>query len=136
MGLKWASDKDEISASPLRLDSTANTKQKIMATIENNYDVSQFTSPLMSRARLYAHKLQSNQSLEWDAAPPSDLQRERRNISKQVKKLDRIQVKRFVVRRDDTCELSAFTNASSQMHGVAIVMKELGTSEGNSCWQK
>ena len=55
LGLNWNRNADKLSCVNLSLDATASTKRLILKSIASNYDVFNFSGPLLNRARIFLH---------------------------------------------------------------------------------
>ena len=64
--LKYNRVTDTISTAAVQLDSSANTRIKVLASIAGNFDVVLFAGPILNRARLFVHQLQCDQNFGWD----------------------------------------------------------------------
>ena len=126
-GLQWNRISDSLSTRSLTLDCKANTKSLILKTIAAHFDIFGFTGPLLNIARLFLHNLQCDKSLTWDFVLSDKLQREWRNICKQINSSTNIEIKRFVGRRDGTYRLIAFTDSSKDIYGTTVYIQEVNT---------
>ena len=117
LGLAWNRELDPLSTDKFSLDASANTKRKILQSIASNYDIFNFNGPLLNRARIFMHDLQCQPSLDWDTKLSSDQHREWRNISKQVNSSGRINIDRFVGRRNASYRLISFVDSSKIIFG-------------------
>ena len=122
LGLTWDRIEDEIFTKPISLDREAKTKRTILKSIATQFDIYGFNMPMMNRSRLFMHRLQCNKSLNWDQIIPQELQREWRNICKQVNASPHVRISRHVGPRCGTFKLIAFTDASHELYGTAIYL--------------
>ncbi|RXG51493.1 hypothetical protein Avbf_11762 [Armadillidium vulgare] len=115
-GLIWDRDNDMISASKLKLDVDAETKRLILSSIASNFDILLFNGPLLNRARLFMHNLQSEKDLDWDTKIPENQLKEWKKIAKQVNASGEIQLNRCFGRQNDDYKLIAFTDSSKMIY--------------------
>ena len=119
---------DTLSTNPIKLDKCANTKRKILSSIASNFDILQINGPLINRARLFAHRLICNKSLNWDEVIPSRDQKEWKNIAVQANSGKSLVIPRFVGARDSKFELIACTDASKTFLGSVLYIKDLNNN--------
>ena len=129
LGLKYDRKLDKIYAEKLYLSPQADTKRKILSSIATNFDLFQYSGPLLNRARLYMHRLQCMSGMDWDSKLNNHLLKEWKNISSQVNKADVIPIERYVGDRSSSYRLVAFVDASSVMIAVVIYIQEIGTNK-------
>jgi len=102
-----------------------------MTEVTSNFDIFQFSGPLLNRARLYLHRLQCNKELGWDTTLSNANQKEWVNISNQVNAAPIISIDRCVGSREDEYYLVAYTDASKYMCGVVIYLYSVNTNKMN-----
>ena len=125
LGMVFNRITDTLSTPPLRLDTSANTKRKILSSIAGNYDALQINGPLINRARLYMHSLQCNTELQWDTVISNHELKEWKNLCKQLNAAPSLVMPRYIGQRDSDFRLVAFTDASKQMFGTVVYIQEL-----------
>ena len=130
-GLKWNTAEDTISIQKVPLDEKANTKRKVLMSIASVYDPHNYEGPILNRARLFLHALQSDKKLGWDKPLESSLQNEWNNIVKQFNSSPPISIPRFIGSRDGKYRLIAYTDASTVMYGCVIYIECIETSDRN-----
>ena len=128
LGLQWDTEKDSLSTRKLHLNPDANSKRTILRTIAENFDIYNICGPLLNRARLFMHDLQSDSTLEWDSCLSEPRLRVWRNISKQVNSAPRIEIPRFIGSRMSSYSLVVCTDASTSILGVVVYCIENNTS--------
>ena len=67
LGMIWDRKSDTLSPHPLNLDQKANTKRKILRTINEIYDVYNLYGPLILRSKLFLQRLALDKTLDWDS---------------------------------------------------------------------
>ena len=129
LGLHWDTDQDKLSCVNLFLDSNASTKRQILSSIASNYDLLGINLPLLNRARLFMHKLQTSLAISWDSKlKDSDLS-EWKNIAKQYNKNPKVTLDRSFGRRDDKYDLIAYTDSSQQIYGTVLFLNNLNSGK-------
>jgi len=127
-GLTWHRDSDTLSPVKPYLDKEADTKRKILSSLNAIYDIMGIYIPILLRARLFVQKLQTDNALKWDTKIPAESQREWTNVCKQVNAVPVMQLNRFVGERTDEYELIAFSDASRDACGCVIYLKSVKTN--------
>ena len=127
-GLKWDTIDDTIAINKVCLNESANTKRKVLMTIASVYDVFNFEGPILNRARLFLHKLQSDKDFGWNKPLNTELMREWKNIAKQYNSAPTTPIPRFVGNRSDSYKLVAYTDASTMMFGCVIYIQCIRTN--------
>ena len=92
---------DTLSTQKLSLDPKANTKRLVLTSVASNYDIYNFNAPLMNRAKLFLHMLQSQQGLGWDEELTGEQMSEWKKICSQVNDSTLLKFKRCVGKRTD-----------------------------------
>src|SRR5215469_6149033 len=85
-----------LATKKIHLHVMANTKRLILQFVAKNFDIFNFNLPLLNRARLFLHGLQTQKELGWDVKLSSEQIREWQNICKQVNSLPNIEVPRII----------------------------------------
>lgn len=119
-GMIWNRITDEINVKEFNLNPDANTKRKVLQSIASQFDVFGYNMPVLNRSRLFMHRLQCQKELSWDQILSLDLQREWRNICKQVNGSSTLSVSRYVGPREGKFKLIAYTDASHDLYGVVV----------------
>ena len=125
LGMQWNRNDDTLSPSPINLDSKANTKRKLLSTLNSVYDLFNVYSPILNRARLYFHKLQCDRNVEWDTILSSELLKEWNNICKEVNNSPPFPLNRYIGPRDGIYDMVAFCDSSALIYGVVIYVIEI-----------
>ena len=128
-GLLWNRETDLLSTKPLLLDGNAKTKRAILSSIAGNYDLLNFTGPLLNRARIFMHNLQLNKELDWDTELSQLKLKEWKTISKQVNSSPLILIERFVGDRESSYKLIAFTDSSKTMYGAVLYLYDINVKK-------
>ena len=111
------------------MDSTATTKRSVLKSIASYFDLFGFTAPVLNRARVFLHSLQYDRNIGWDNRLSGELIYEWNNIVKQANATPEIMIQRFVVEREDSYRLLAFTDSSKSIYGVTLYIQS--ESNGN-----
>ena len=128
-GLNWDRIGDTISPNKLKLDEHANTKRKVLRSLNEVYDVFNVYAPMLLRAKLFMQKLQTMKDLDWDTKISDDLKNEWVNIAKQASSTPLINIKRSMGKRNGDYSLIVFTDASKDAFGCVLYMKDNETNE-------
>ena len=133
LGMQYDRLQDNLSTVKLMLDAEARTKRQILSSIASNYDVLQINGPLLNRARLFAHKLQciSVSEIGWDDPLSEITLKEWRLICKQVNKNPGMSICRSVGARTSRYSLLCFGDASRDLIGCVLYIKNLDTGKVN-----
>ncbi len=124
-GLLWDRCADTLSTKKLNLDSNANTKRFILATLAKNFDPFNYNGPLLNRARTFMHDLQCEKTLDWNTELSKEQLKEWKNISKQLNSSPEIHLKRFIGKRNATYRLISFTDSSKTIYGTVIFIQDV-----------
>ncbi|XP_064096673.1 uncharacterized protein LOC135208434 isoform X1 [Macrobrachium nipponense] len=130
-GLNWDRITDKISTCKLKLDPEADNKRLVLKSIALNFDPYNFNGPILNRARLFMHSLQTDKSLSWDKKLSYRQQKEWNNICKQVNATPEIEIQRFVGERNSSYRLIAFTDSSKSIYGTTVFIQDISTLEVN-----
>ena len=84
---------------------------------------------MLNRARLFIHRLQCDNTLDWDDKLGSNRTREWKNICVQLNKVDSIKIDRFIGERSKEYEVVAFTDSSKTLYGTVLYIRECGNEE-------
>ncbi|XP_068206225.1 uncharacterized protein [Palaemon carinicauda] len=128
-GIVWNRADDVIYTKEISLNPDADTKRKVLQTIASNFDVFGFNIPVFNRSRLYMHRLQCSKELAWDQVLSPSLQREWRNICRQVNGSQPVKVQRFIGQRNGKFRLKAFTDASRDFYGTVVYIEDIDSGE-------
>lgn len=126
-GLIWNKDTDKLFPVRLSLDSKAKTKRKCLKTFAENFDPFNISGPLLNRARLFIHALQSDPELKWDDTLSDSKLREWINICRQVNQSPVITIPRYIGSRSATYNLICCTDASKSLYGYVIYIQNVDT---------
>ena len=134
--MNWDTHNDVISPVKFKLNDLANTKRKILSSIAANYDIYNIGGPMLNRARIFMHILQSDQKVGWDKPLESNLCKEWKKISNQINQSPHISINRFVGNRDGRFHLVAYVDASRYFYGAVIYIIEESTSRSSFLFAK
>lgn len=123
-GLQWNRCNDTFSPFPINLDSNANSKRKILSSLNSIYDIYNLYGPIVNRAKIFFQGIQHNQSYDWDTNLPPDVMAEWRKICKQINATPTIELERFVGSRKDSFSLIAFSDSSAAIYGVVVYLRD------------
>ena len=124
-GMTWDMDTDTLSPYQIELDIGANTKRKVLSSLNGVYDVYNIYAPTLLRARLFVQQLQSDSTITWDSTLNPERLREWSNIVKQANATPVISIPRSMGPRAGRFRLIAFTDASIQAYGAILYLKDL-----------
>ena len=124
-GLNWNIIDDTLCTNNKNLDVNASSKRTILRSVASNFDPYNFEGPIMNRARLFLHGLQTQTKVGWDQKISPDERREWLNICKQVNSSPSISISRFVGNRADSYRLVAFTDSSKLIYGTTIYIQNI-----------
>ena len=130
LGMQWDTSSDTLSPNKYKLESSADTKRKILSTIASNYDLLNIGGPILNRARLFMHGLQNDQ-LGWDKKIEKDKLKEWKNISKQLNDSPEISIDRSMGSRDSRYSLVAYVDASKHIYGCVLYLYDKSTKKFN-----
>ena len=128
-GMNWCRSADSLSPYKINLDTEANTKRRVLSTLNAVYDVFGIYIPLLLRAKLFMQRLQEDKNLKWDVALPEEMLLEWRKIAKQANDAPAIELNRCIGSRDSKYALIALTDSSQDAYGVIIYAKEIETGK-------
>ena len=128
-GIKWDTMKDTFISNKTYLDPCANTRRKILSTINANYDPIGVTLPLLNRSKLFMHKLNVIRKLPWDEKLSNADQKEWKNITNQINNSKPIELPRYVGDYENYFGIIAYTDASKDYYGVVLYVHNLVTDE-------
>jgi len=128
-GVEWDREADSLGPYPINLDGTANTKRKVLSTLNSVYDLFNIYGPILNRSKLYLQRLQCDKSLEWDSVLPSRLLEEWTLICRQANATPRVTIDRFVGSRAGSFTLVAFSDASGSIYGTVVYIIERETNK-------
>ena len=135
-GLKWNTVDDTISIKKVNLDPTAKSKRLILTNIASVFDPFNYEGPMLNRARLFLHGLQSQTKLGWDTPLGESTLREWANIAKQYNASEPVCIPRFVGDRTDEYRLIAFVDASTQIYGCVLFIQSIRTDKPHFLFAK
>ena len=125
LGLNWSRSQDTLSTFPIDLDSSANTKRLILKSIASHFDLFNFHGPVLNRARLFIHDIQCEKTIKWDDILPDAKLKEWRLIVKQANNSPCVEINRFVGRRDGNYDLITCVDASANICGAVLYIKDV-----------
>ena len=125
LGLEWDRSNDKLSCKNLSLDREACTKRTILKSIASNFDIFNINMPLLNRARLFMHMLQTKTKLGWDCRLSKEHLAEWRNIANQFNSQEKLVLDRFVGARSDKYMLIGFSDSSKSIYGLVIYLYNL-----------
>ena len=120
LGLKWNISTDQIYTNPIDLNVGATTKREILSSIAGQFDPFGYNTPLMMRARLFLHTLQSDSSLGWDEPLSCNRIREWKNIAKQANRSPILCINRCIGKKSDEYHLIGFSDSSAEAYGCVF----------------
>ena len=122
-GISWNRTGDTINPNKLNLNSSAKSKREIIQSINSNFDPLGIALPLMNRAKIFLHDLQLDKTVSWDSTLNNEKLHQWRKICKQINSSDLVSVPRYVGDYQDEYDLIAFTDASKDMYGCVLYLR-------------
>ena len=122
LGTIWNTGTDTLRTRKLYLDPEANSKRSILSTFQSNFDPFGINIPLLNRAKLFMHSLQSDRDLDWDTTIDDNKRKEWRIISRQVNKSADICVSRSVGSRSHSFSLIVYCDASKDFIACCVYL--------------
>ncbi len=129
LGMNWNRDRDTLIAPDYKMNSNANTKRQILREINRNYDLMGTNIPILNRAKLFMHKLQSKESLKWDNTLDHNDIHEWNKIAKQFNHYKAVEISRCMGSRKASFDLCIFSDASKQFLGYVSYLKNNDTNQ-------
>ena len=120
---------DCVFTDKLDLKADVSTKRQLLSTYASQFDIFNFNNPLLNRTRLFLHKLQCDQNLNWYDPLPDEFRREWRNISTQVHAVPILKFPRAMGSRNHVYRIITFTDSSKLMLGCVSYLLNLNTNE-------
>ena len=123
LGITWNFVSDNLYNKKIELDPLASTKREILSSCNSVFDPLGLLIPVMNRAKLFLHTLQMKGG-SWDSNIGHDEQREWSLICKQFNSSMHIAIPRYVGDFNDTYEIVAFSDASKDLYGCVIYLRD------------
>ena len=131
LGVIFDRKKDTMAARKICLNKDASTKRLILHEIASCYDLLGITTPLLSRPRLFLHRLSLDRSLGWDDEISQSQQHEWSNICKQANRSKEVAIPRFLGGISEEYILTVYTDSSSSILGCVIYIEEVSSGRKN-----
>ena len=131
LGIQWDTKDDLFFTDKISLDSEACTKRVILQSVASNYDIFNYNAPLLNRAKIFLHDLQTKYKFSWDEIIPNNILVEWRNICKQIDGIPSLPVPRCVGSKHDEYKLCIFTDSSRVLYGCVLYIINERTNECN-----
>ena len=128
-GLKWNKKTDSYSVKSALLDVEANTKRSVLASLNSIFDPLGILLPTLNRGKLFLSKLHNLHYIKWDTKFDIGLQREWRNIAKQVNSAAKISMPCYVGDYTSCFRLLVYTDASKDFYGSVMYLKDCATDK-------
>lgn len=130
LGLKWDRIDDTFVCKIRPLDEEANTKRKILSSVNSVFDICGVLLPVMNRAKFFLHKLQVRQDLGWDDVLGHELVKEWQCICRQLNQCAEFRIPRSFGDRGNEYHLIGCADASKEALGCSFYMWNVNS---NSC---
>ena len=117
----WDRKLGTFSPGKIWVDTQANTKRSILATLKNVYAFFNIHEPISNRARLFFKKLHEDKSVSWDSSLSEPLKKEWKLITKQINSTPRVPIPRFIGRRYSSYALVTFSDARKDIYGKSHI---------------
>ena len=124
-GMSWNRANDTLAPYKIDLDSNADTRRKILQTINAVYDIYNLYAPILLRAKLYLQKIAAGLKLSWDTVISEELLKEWKLICRQANDSGHMSLQRSIGRRGSTYDLIVFTDASKFAYGAVVFIKDI-----------
>ena len=121
-GMIWKRSSDHLLCRRLALNPDANTKRKILQTLNAQFDPMGLYLPLLNRAKFFLHALQLDGDIGWDTNIGPDRCREWERICKQLNAHDDFPIDRNVGDRTGTFCIVGFSDASKEGLGLVFYL--------------
>ena len=128
-GMCWNTIDDSLGPFKIELDIRANSKRKILSSINAIYDIYNIYAPILLRAKLFLQSLQANSDITWDSTLPDHLCNEWTKIVLQANSTPAINISRYIGSRNSNYQLIAFTDASKDAYGILIYIKDIDSGK-------
>ena len=128
-GIEWNVKTDSLSCAKLELNNSAVTKRQILQSVASNFDPHNYCGPILNRAKIFLHELQVDKTLDWDNKLSPERLKLWANICIQVNNAPKIEIPRFIGKRDESYKLIAFVDSSSLIYGCVIYLQNELTDE-------
>lgn len=123
-GMLWDKNTDNLICKRGHLDETADTRRKILSSLNSNFDPLGIYLPTLNRAKLFLHDLVVVDDLSWDESICKKKQNLWRNICLQFNNSNNIaSIPRYVGDYNSTYNLVAFTDSSKDLYGVVLYLQ-------------
>ena len=119
-GMSWNKKDDKIGPNPIKLDANANTKRKILSSLNSVYDLLNVYGPILNRSKIFFQKLQVNKIVGWDTPLDESMLHEWKLVCRQANGTPAIRIDRFIGDRESHYDLVAFSDASVAIYGIVI----------------
>ena len=123
-GMNWNTSNDTYSPKLFSLNTEARTKREILSTVNSVYDPLGILLPTLNRAKLFLHSLQCMKDLTWDRKLDDKQLNCWSKISKQFNRSSVPAVDRFVGDYDSTYDIIAFADASKEIIGCVLYLRD------------
>lgn len=114
----WNKSNDTIKNKIVQIDSEADTKRKLLQTLNRVFYPLGIGLLACNRAKLFFHELQSNSKLSWDDKISESLQKTLRKICRRYNSSIDLTVPRYVCDYTGLYDLIEFTDASKKCMAV------------------
>lgn len=129
LGLLWNREKDSLKINFTFLNNKANTLRTILASVNSIYDPLGIYLPTKNRAKLFLNELQNNKSISWDSKLEENMIKEWIKICKQYNASKFSEIPRYLGERSYSYDLIGFVDASRDLIGVVLYLKEVSGNE-------
>ena len=126
-GMNWQRSTDKLNPYRVQLDLNADTKRKILSSLNSIYDLFGIYTPILNRAKLFFHGIQTDTTLNWDTRIPESTRLEWSKICKQLNNTPVVSIDRCVGPRDGTYDVIAFSDASTAIYGTVVYLKDVNS---------
>jgi len=115
------------------MNSTANTKRKVLAITASIFDPLRLLSPAVIAYKMFLQKLWQDK-LHWDELLPIHLQQEWNQLQQTISKLSHIKINRKVICPSATnIQIHGFCDSSERAYGVCLYIRSTDKNSTTSC---
>ena len=127
LGMNWNTNNDRMYTPEHNLNTQARTLREILSSINSCYDPLNISLPCRNRAKLFLRKIQNEQNTSWDLELSECHIKEWIKITKQFNLHPSFSIPRYIGDYKDEYELICYTDASKELFGCVIYLKEVNS---------
>ena len=116
LGYRYNINRDTLKIAPCKIDSSANTKRKILSQTSKIFDPLNLVLPVTIRGRILMRKIW-NLNVTWDEALPNEICTEMRSLSRDFEMLSELHFDRQTINEKNSYGLHIFCDSSTEAYG-------------------